>query len=890
MVRYVLKMISSIKNRIQNLGLAYKLILFIFSSIAAIFFIVFLYNYNISKKIVEKNLKLNAETLTIATIVKIDKILTSIQKIPDNFSKIIESSNYSREDLTKILRQIIENNPEIYGTALAFEPYHFSVSEKYYSPYLYRNGDQIEFKQIGSDQYDYFSMDWYRIPRQLNQSVWSRPYYDEGAGDVVMVTYSLPIYKSVNGEKRCIAILTADLSLDWLHEYISSIKVCQTGYGFMISTDGTILTHPDKKRILHETIFSIADDQKSEQLRIIGFNMVHGEKSFAEIEYRNLITGKLSWIAYAPVPITGWSVGIVFPVDEFMADVNNLYLNLIYLGFGGLAIILLVIIMISRSITSPLRGLTQAASRLASGDFDVKLPTFHSKDEIGQLNASFIYMQDALASTIHDLKQVSANLRTSNEKLEEYSRTLEQKVNDRTAELKVKNKELDAAFNNVRTLNEIGKKITSTLNFELIQEMVYEHVNSLLDAASFLIMIYSEQEQKLECKLSMEKGEKLPPFEIPMSEKNRFAVWCVEHASPVFMNDIENEYIKYVPNRAKPKVGESVSSLIYIPLIIENRVLGAISAQSFSKNAYNDYQFDMLNNLANFIAIAIDNALAYQKIHKANNDLKAAQAQLVQSEKMASLGQLTAGIAHEIKNPLNFVNNFAELTVELTKELGEELVRLADKLQEQEKEYLLGINRDICSNAQKINEHGKRADNIVKGMLLHSRGKPGDRQLTDINAVLSEYVNLGYHGMRAIDGSFSIRIDAEYDKSIEQIEVVPQDISRVFLNIINNACYSTNQKKLQSQDDYSPVLTIRTKNANDHVEIRIHDNGLGIPQEILDKIFDPFFTTKPPGQGTGLGLSLSYDIIVQEHLGEMLVESKEGEHAEFIIRIPQKVI
>jgi len=323
--------------------------------------------------------------------------------------------------------------------------------------------------------------------------------------------------------------------------------------------------------------------------------------------------------------------------------------------------------------------------------------------------------------------------------------------------------------------------------------------------------------------------------------------------------------------------------------MIENRIIGVISVQSFSKNAYSQYQLDMLNSLANYVAIAFENAFSYEKINKANNELKAAQAQLVQAEKMASLGQLTAGIAHEIKNPLNFVNNFAELTVDLAKELTEEFVNLSDKLSPKDIEYLNEITGDIRSNAQKINDHGKRADSIVKGMLLHSRGKAGDIQPTDVNAVLAEYVNLGYHGMRAQDNTFNLKIESDYDSTIGMINLVPQDISRVFLNIINNACYSTNLKKKELKDAYFPILMVKTTNLGDKVEIRIRDNGEGIPQEIMDKVFNPFFTTKPAGQGTGLGLSLSFDIIVQEHKGEMKVDSKQGEYAEFIITIPKNL-
>jgi signal transduction histidine kinase len=499
-------------------------------------------------------------------------------------------------------------------------------------------------------------------------------------------------------------------------------------------------------------------------------------------------------------------------------------------------------------------------------------------------------MQNALASTINDLQEASSKLKISNDKLEEYSRTLEQKVDERTAELNGKNKELDAAFSNVKILNQIGKKITSTLHIEHIQDIVYENVNSLMDAATFLIMIYDEKERKLECKLSIEKGEKLPPFEISMDEKNRFAVWCVDHASPVFMNDVEKEYIQYVPDRARPKAGETVSSLIYLPLMIENRIIGVISVQSFNKNAYTQYQLDMLNNLANYIAIAFENALSYEKINKANNDLKAAQAQLIQSEKMASLGQLTAGIAHEIKNPLNFVNNYSEITVDLVKELTVELDKLSGKLLTKERDYFQEITNDIASSARKINDHGKRADSIIKGMLLHSRGQTGDKQLTDVNAMLAESFNLSYHSMRAQDSSFNIKFETDYDTTIGMINVVPQDISRVFLNIINNACYSTNQKTKRFMDNYTPILQIRTNNSGDNVEIRIRDNGTGISKDIIDKVFNPFFTTKPAGQGTGLGLSLSFDIVVQEHHGEMKVDSKEGEYAEFVIKIPKNLV
>jgi signal transduction histidine kinase len=245
---------------------------------------------------------------------------------------------------------------------------------------------------------------------------------------------------------------------------------------------------------------------------------------------------------------------------------------------------------------------------------------------------------------------------------------------------------------------------------------------------------------------------------------------------------------------------------------------------------------------------------------------------------MASLGELTAGIAHEIQNPLNFVNNFSELNKELVDELQTEL-RLGNT------EEVLTISNDIKANEEKINHHGKRADAIVKGMLQHSRSSSGQKEPTNINTMADEYLRLAYHGLRAKDKSFNATLKTDFDESIGSINIIPQDIGRVVLNLINNAFYAVDEKKKQTGEGYEPTVSISTKKKNDKVEISIADNGNGIPQKILDKIFQPFFTTKPTGQGTGLGLSLSYDI-VKAHGGELKVETTEGEGSEFIIQLP----
>ena len=267
-----------------------------------------------------------------------------------------------------------------------------------------------------------------------------------------------------------------------------------------------------------------------------------------------------------------------------------------------------------------------------------------------------------------------------------------------------------------------------------------------------------------------------------------------------------------------------------------------------------------------------------KEIESALVNLKSTQSQLIQSEKMASLGELTAGIAHEIQNPLNFVNNFSEVSVEMIAEMNVELA--AGNLQ-----LATEISNDLKLNLEKINHHGKRAGGIVSGMLQHSRTSTGKREPTNINALADEYLRLAYHGLRATDKSFNAEMKTDFDESIGNINIVPQDIGRVILNLINNAFYVVNEKAKQNMAGYEPTVSVSTKKSGNKVLISVKDNGNGIPQKILDKIFQPFFTTKPTGQGTGLGLSLSYDI-VKAHGGEIKVESKEGEGSEFSIHLP----
>ena len=272
--------------------------------------------------------------------------------------------------------------------------------------------------------------------------------------------------------------------------------------------------------------------------------------------------------------------------------------------------------------------------------------------------------------------------------------------------------------------------------------------------------------------------------------------------------------------------------------------------------------------------------------HKANkvlestlNNLKNTQTQLIQSEKMASLGELTAGIAHEIQNPLNFVNNFSEVSIEL-------LTEMENELNNGDKQEAIAIAEDVKQNLEKINHHGKRADFIVKGMLQHSRTSTGEKQSTNINVLADEFLKLSYHGLRAKDKSFNAELISRFDESLPKINVVQQDMGRVMLNLFNNAFYAVNQKAKTAEAGYKPEVTVTTSTENSKVIIKIKDNGSGIPDSIKDKIMQPFFTTKPTGEGTGLGLSLTYDMVVKGHGGSIHVDTKNGEYTEFTVTLP----
>jgi GAF domain-containing protein len=455
-------------------------------------------------------------------------------------------------------------------------------------------------------------------------------------------------------------------------------------------------------------------------------------------------------------------------------------------------------------------------------------------------------------------------------------------------ELRQRTNELGRSVEELRALGEVSQTVNSTLELETVLSTIVAKAVQLSGTEAGAIYVFDDlrREFHLRATYGMDQDliDALTQRRIGLDEPN--VVQALAQGEPVQVADLR-EGAHSAASEVIQRAG--FRALLLAPLLRGEEIVGMLVVRRRTTGVFSQNTIDLIKTFAAQSAVAIENARLFQNVESSLEDLRTTQDRLVQTQKLASLGQLTAGIAHEIKNPLNFVNNFSGVSIELIDELQQALdVPHLDKKERAEIAELANTLRD---NLNKIVQHGKRADAIVKNMLLHSREGSGEHRPVDVNALVEESLNLAYHGARAENQSFNINMERSFDPAAGQVDVYPQEITRALLNLISNSFYAASKRKQQDNSaGYEPALTASTKGLGDRVEIRIRDNGTGIPPEVRDKMFNPFFTTKPAGEGTGLGLSITHDIIVKQHAGSIEVDTEPGEFTEVRIILPRVAV
>ena len=387
-------------------GLAFKISLMILTGTAVIFTAAFGYNYIYSRNQILRDVETNARNMTLASVSRIETVLRGVEKDPSQLARALSENRFDRQTLLRRIETLLAANPEIFGSAAAFEPYAFDPRSRYFAPYYFRDGTSLKLTYLGGENYQYFYWDWYQIPRELHRAVWSEPYFDEGAGNIIMATYSIPFSRKSGGDHVLTGIVTADISLDWLVDIVSRISPYESGYSFLISQSGVFVTHPDRELIMRESLFSVAEAANDEELRKTGRAMIGGKQGFVAL--KNHFAGQKAWLYYAPIPSVGWSVGVVFPEEALFAGLRGLNREVLIIGTTGFGILFVIIVLISGTITRPLRVLTGKAAEIARGNLDVEIAEVKSNDEVGDLSRSFDNMKVALKEYIANLAETTA--------------------------------------------------------------------------------------------------------------------------------------------------------------------------------------------------------------------------------------------------------------------------------------------------------------------------------------------------------------------------------------------------------------------------------------------------------------------------------------------------
>jgi PAS domain S-box-containing protein len=671
------------------------------------------------------------------------------------------------------------------------------------------------------------------LPEARHDVFWTDPYTFFTTRDPG-ITASL----AFNGGDELLHVAALDVKLIDISKFTTSLKPTENGMVIVYTDDGEVVGLPRAQRFLDTAEQQAEMFAQVAHLDIPQLDIAMGQQAKEDGQNTfQFMTGEETWWAgfrrYTLSPEQSLWIGIIIPERDFIGSPQRRLMTAASVTGVALILAMLAAAILSNRYSRPMHALVAQARRIANLDLEPGGQVRTQYRELDELSASMDEMRSGLSQEIATRQRALDALR----KQENRMRAI-----------------VDSASEAILTIDENGtiesaNPATLRMFGYTLEELIGQNMATLMPC--------------------------------PDSEPN--------DGETVPFNPCSLTGDRHIERAGRRKDG---AALLLSASISEVRVLGRrfftvmisdITEKKKAEEVLRNYSRTLENEVAERTSeLSEKNQMLEDTLH----ELRKTQDQLIVQEKLASLGSLTAGIAHEIKNPLNFVNNFAGLTNELLDDLKELLKK--DAFSPEHQAELDTLLADISSNLQKIGEHGSRADNIVQGMLSHSRGKSLEPQKTDLNLLVDEYAKLAYHGMRAQDPNFQVKFTRKLDPALKPFYFVPQNMARVFLNLINNACYATSERARRGETDYRPRVEIATEDAGDTAIVRIHDNGTGIPPDLQHRIFEPFFTTKPTGVGTGLGLSMSYNIVVDEHGGKLELESCEGDGTTFTVTLPKR--
>jgi signal transduction histidine kinase len=698
------------------------------------------------------------------------------------------------------------------------------------------------------------------------------------------------------GTRKDAGVSIAEVNLKLIWDVVSNIKVGEHGHAYVVGSQGRLIAHPDISLVLRNTDMSklvqvqaaLAEQQalaeQAEQASQAAQTASGGRPApsaqpaappkAAAIEPRTdslqgalNIQGQEVLTAYAPIQPLRWLMFVELPEQEAYASLYAALQRLAVVLLAASIFAVLAGIFLARRMVGPIQALRAGAERMGGGDFSQHI-SIKTGDEL-----------EGLANQFNDMGS----------RLQESYADLENKVEQRTAEL-------SETLEQQTATSEVLQVISSSQGeLEPVFQTMLENATRVCGASFGMMNLWDGENFKpvAHCNVPSAFATSRQEKSIrPHPESGLAAVVRTHKFAHVLDVRAGAAYRDGDPTVTELVNVAGARTVLIVPMVKDDELIGTIAIYRQEVKPFTDKQVALVENFTNQAVIAIENTRLLnalkdrtEELSRSLDDLRTAQDRLVQTEKLASLGQLTAGIAHEIKNPLNFVNNFSALSGELIEEMNDVLkdVKLDDKTREEIDE----LTHMLKGNLEKVVQHGKRADSIVKNMLLHSREGSGEHRQADINAIVEESLNLAYHGARAEKNGFNITLKRDLDPGAGTVDLYPQEITRVFLNLISNGFYAATKRKESSNGDFEPILSATTRSLGNRVEIRIRDNGTGIPQEVKEKMFNPFFTTKPAGEGTGLGLSMSHDIVVKQHGGKIDVTTEPGAFTEFVITLPR---